>query len=92
MGKVTRVVCDVHPCTSQAERTFEVDGKTIYVCGEECFTKFWSREYGDWRGFQYKMQINLEYRARAQECEKQRFSAGKNGMEVLRFDLQQFKQ
>jgi hypothetical protein len=48
MAKITLVLCDVRPCTRIAEREFEVDGKKFYVCGENCFVKFWSRAYENW--------------------------------------------
>jgi hypothetical protein len=59
MGKVTMALCDVKPCTSQAEREFQVNGETFYVCGEQCFARFWSREYGDWKESRYRMNITF---------------------------------
>ena len=59
MAKVTLILCDVKPCTFQAEREFEVDGQTLYVCGEQCFARFWSREYGDWKESRYRMDITF---------------------------------
>jgi len=59
MAKVTVVLCDVKPCTHQADREFEVNGQTLYVCGEQCFTRFWSREYGTWKESRYRLQISF---------------------------------
>jgi len=58
MGKITLVVCDVKPCMRPAEREFEVNGEKLYVCGENCFLKFWSREYGSWKGSPYIMKAS----------------------------------
>jgi hypothetical protein len=39
-----------------------VNGQTVYVCGENCFVKFWSREYRNWKTEHYHMKayIHLE--------------------------------
>lgn len=60
MAKITLVLCDVKPCTLSAEREYEVNGQTLYVCGEECFVRYWSREYGNWKATPYRMQIRLD--------------------------------
>lgn len=87
MAKVTVVLCDVKPCTCQAEREFEVNGRTVYVCGEQCFARFWSREYGNWKESRYLMQI-IHHHSQMREYETQEVSERKIGMEVYRSDLQ----
>lgn len=57
MAKVTVALCDVKPCTRPAAREFELNGETVYVCGENCFVKFWSREFASWKAAPYKMQV-----------------------------------
>ena len=52
-------LCDVAPCTLMAEREFELNGQIIYVCGENCFVKFWSREYRNWKNERYQMKAQL---------------------------------
>jgi hypothetical protein len=88
MAKVTVILCDVKPCTYQAEREFEVDGQPVYVCGEQCFTRFWSREYGNWKESRYRMQTTFHYLTPVQEYETQEVSKRKNGTEIFRSDLQ----
>jgi len=88
MAKVTVVLCDVKPCTCQAEREFEVNGQTLYVCGEQCFATFWSREYGNWKESRYRMQITFKHLTPMQEYETQEVSERKNGIEIFRSDLQ----
>jgi hypothetical protein len=60
MAKVTMMLCDVAPCTYIADRQFEVNGQTVYVCGESCFVKFWSREYRNWKKEGYHMKAYLQ--------------------------------
>ncbi len=55
MAKITMTLCDVRPCTFLADREFEVNGQTIYVCGENCYVKFWSREFRNWKSDRYQM-------------------------------------
>ena len=59
MAKITMTLCDVAPCTLIAEREFEVNGHTVYVCGENCFVKFWSREFRNWKNERYHMEAHL---------------------------------
>ena len=59
MAKITMTLCDVAPCTLLAEREFEVNGQTVYVCGENCFVKFWSREYRNWKTDKYDLEAHL---------------------------------
>ncbi len=59
MAKITMTLCDVAPCTLIAEREFEINGQTIYVCGENCFVKFWSREFRNWKSERYHMEAHL---------------------------------
>ena len=61
MAKITLILCDVKPCHLPAEREFEVNGEKIYVCGESCFVKYWSREYGNWKVERYRMQTSFQY-------------------------------
>ena len=67
MAKVIVVLCDVKPCTSQAEREFEVNGQTLYVCGEQCYARYWSREYCNWKESRYRIQITFNHLAPMQE-------------------------
>ena len=41
-----------------ADRNFQLDGKTIHVCGEGCYVKYWSREYQLWKKLPYELQVN----------------------------------
>lgn len=91
MAKVTVALCDVKPCTCQAAREFQVNGQTLYVCGEQCFARFWSREYGDWKESRYRMQITFLHLTPMQEYETQEVSERKNGTEIFRADLQVVK-
>jgi hypothetical protein len=59
MAKITMTLCDVAPCSFIAEREFEVNGQIVYVCGENCFVKFWSREYRNWKNEKYHMEAHL---------------------------------
>jgi hypothetical protein len=67
MAKITMTLCDVAPCTFIAEREFEVNGQTIYVCGENCFVKFWSREYRNWKNEKYDLEAHLNIEQSAAE-------------------------
>jgi hypothetical protein len=60
MARITVVLCDVRPCSLPAEREFDLNGKKVYVCGEHCFVKFWSREYGNWKESRYSMQTMFQ--------------------------------
>jgi hypothetical protein len=59
MAKITMTLCDVAPCSFIAEREYIVNGQTIYVCGENCFVKFWSREYRNWKNERYHLEAHL---------------------------------
>lgn len=59
MAKITMTLCDVAPCSLIAEREFEVNGQIVYVCGENCFVKFWSREYRNWKNERYPLEAHL---------------------------------
>jgi YHS domain-containing protein len=87
MAKVTIVLCDVKPCTCQAEREFELNGQTFYVCGQQCFARFWSKEYDNWKESRYRMQVN-HHHTPMREYETQEISERKNGSDILRSDLQ----
>jgi hypothetical protein len=88
MAKVIQVLCDVKPCTGQAEREFDVNGKTLYVCGEQCFTKFWSREYGNWKQSPYEMEIVFPNLKPIHEYVVRNVSNTKNSIEAFGSDLQ----
>jgi len=88
MAKVTVVLCDVKPCTSQAEREFELNGQTLYVCGEQCFARFWSREYGDWKESHYRMQAISCPLTPIQKHESLDVVKRKNGSDTFKSDLQ----
>ena len=51
------VFCDL--CNSKAEREFEVNGHKIAVCSPGCYSKFWSREYEDWRARRYDLNVTF---------------------------------
>lgn len=87
MAKITVVLCDVKPCTFQAEREFEVNGQTLYVCGEQCFARFWSREYGSWKDSRYRLGVTFHQLERTQECKSQDVAARKIETEIFRSDL-----
>ena len=55
MAKITMKLCDVRPCNFIADREFEVNGEIVYVCGENCYVKFWSREFRNWKSDRYQM-------------------------------------
>ena len=74
MAKVTVLLCDVKPCTSKADREFEVNGQTLYVCGAQCFTRFWSREYGNWKDSPYRAQMTFRHLTPMQEYKRQEVS------------------
>lgn len=86
MAKVIVVLCDVKPCTSQAEREFEVNGQTLYVCGEQCYVRFWSREYCNWKESRYRIQITFNHLTQMQEYQTQEVS--KNSSELFGSNLQ----
>ena len=88
MAKVTVVLCDVKPCTSQAEREFEVNDQTLYVCGVQCFTRFWSREYGNWKESAYTMRITFNHLTPVQEYETQEVQQRKISGELFKSELQ----
>jgi hypothetical protein len=58
MAKITLTVCDVKPCNYTADREFQVNGRTIHVCGEGCYAKYWSREYQAWKEEPYELHAN----------------------------------
>ena len=49
MAKITLTLCDVQPCNMLADRIFQIDGRSVHVCGEGCYAKYWSREYQRWK-------------------------------------------
>lgn len=58
MAKITLILCDVKPCTLRADRDFQINGKTINVCGEGCYARYWSREYQEWKQNGYDLHAN----------------------------------
>ena len=70
MAKITMTLCDVAPCSLIAEREFEVNGQIVYVCGENCFVKFWSREYQNWKNERYHMEAHLGVEDTSMEVKK----------------------
>jgi len=87
MAKITVVLCDVKPCNLPAEREYEVNGQTLYVCGEECFVRFWSREYGNWKAAPYRMQIKFDHLDPAQERRAQEATEKMTGTGGLKSNL-----
>ena len=71
MAKITLTLCDVRPCTNTADRDFQINGRTLHVCGEGCYAKYWSREYQAWKQSHYNLQAeytsnqNTHYSERA---------------------------
>lgn len=61
MAKITLTLCDVKPCTFPAEREFEINGQKVYVCGESCFVKYWSREYAKWKTDPYTLKATADH-------------------------------
>ena len=88
MAKVTVVLCDVKPCVSQAEREFEVNGQTLYVCGEQCFTRFWSREYWKLEGVPLQNANRFQHLTPMQEYETQEVQQRKNNGDLFKSELQ----
>jgi hypothetical protein len=74
MAKVTLMLCDVKPCTSKADREFEVNGRTLNVCGAQCFTRFWNREYANWNESLYRLQTTFRHLTATQEHHTQEVS------------------
>jgi hypothetical protein len=66
MAKITFTLCDVKPCNRMADRDFQLNGKTIHVCGEGCYVKYWSREYQRWKKLPYELQVNQRATEQAQ--------------------------
>jgi hypothetical protein len=91
MARMTLVLCDVKPCTSPADREFEVNGKTLYVCGEQCFTKFWSREYCNWKDSPYKTQITFHTLSPMNEYGTKKVADGMNDIDIFSSDLKILK-
>ena len=57
MSKITLTLCDVQPCSMRADRTFQMNGRAIHVCGEGCYVKYWSREYQGWKQNPYELKV-----------------------------------
>jgi len=91
MAKMTLILCDVKPCTGPADREFEVNGKAFYVCGEHCFTKYWSREYGNWKDSPYKTQITFHTLSPMNVNAKEKVADGINDMDIFCSDLKILK-
>ena len=86
MAKITIVVCDVKPCTRTAEREFEVNGQKMYVCGESCFVKYWSREYQSWKSSPYVLQTFQDQSSEVSfhACDKAVESMGDRVLQVVK--------
>ena len=86
MAKITIVVCDVKPCNRTAEREFELNGEKVYVCGESCFVKYWSREYHAWKSNPYVLQMFQDQSAQLpfRACEKAAEPVGDRVLQVLK--------
>ena len=67
MQSVT-ILCDL--CGSKAEREFDINGRTVAVCSPGCYSLFWAREYEDWRGGQYSLQVRFGNSELATEIER----------------------
>jgi hypothetical protein len=87
MAKVTVILCDVKPCTSQAEREFEMNGQTLYVCGEQCFARFWSREFNNWKESPYRMQVTCHHLSPMPEYTTREVSVKNNSIEIFKSEL-----
>jgi hypothetical protein len=57
MAKITLTLCDVQPCNMIADRSFRINGRSIHVCGEGCYVKYWSREYQAWKLDPYELHV-----------------------------------
>jgi hypothetical protein len=66
--KSVNVYCDL--CNGKAEREIEVNGRIVAVCSPGCYSKFWSREYDDWRTSRYNLQVKFEDTDLAAEIER----------------------
>jgi hypothetical protein len=58
MAKIIVTLCDVQPCNRIADRSFQINGRSIHVCGEGCYVKYWSREYQTWKLDPYELQAS----------------------------------
>jgi len=87
MAKITLLLCDVKPCTLPAEREFEFNGEKIYVCGESCYVRFWSREYRSWKDSHYRMKTQLEFPDHVGVREAEQSEKKVSGGDVFRSDL-----
>lgn len=82
MSKITVVLCDVKPCKLPAEREFEVSGEKVHVCGENCFVRYWSREYTGWKSSPYRLRAFQEFQTEYQSSIEPR-----QNIDVVRSDL-----
>jgi hypothetical protein len=55
MARISLTKCDVKSCNLIADREFQINGRTVYVCGEGCYLKYWSREYQEWKQDPYEL-------------------------------------
>ncbi len=66
--KSVHVVCDL--CGSKAEREFEVNTRRVAVCSPGCYSRYWTREYDDWRAGRYNLQVQFGNSELAAEIER----------------------
>ena len=66
--KSVNVYCDL--CNSKAEREIEVNKRKVAVCSPGCYSKFWAREYDDWRTSRYNLEVQFEDTDLATEIER----------------------
>lgn len=58
MATTSLTLCDVKSCNLTADREFQINGRTVYVCGEGCYVKYWSREYQAWKEDPYELRTS----------------------------------
>jgi hypothetical protein len=63
-----KVLCDL--CGSKAEREIEMNGRKVAVCSPGCYSRFWAREYDDWRSSHYHLQVRFDDPDLANEIER----------------------
>jgi hypothetical protein len=66
--KSVNIVCDL--CGTKAEREIEINSRKVAVCGPICYSRFWAREYEDWRAGQYFLKVQFGNTELATEIEK----------------------
>ena len=82
MAKIILTLCDVQSCNRIADRTFQINGRSIHVCGEGCYVKYWSREYQAWRVDPYELEVR-RINIYEEECSRQALKLVSNSTEVF---------